>query len=92
MSTVVCRACGQTKRNRARGLCNPCWKNAEIRDEYPSLSPFGQRGSGLIVFRPPPVVPTDALPGTAEKILVMQRRAMMRQPLFCDGDAVPSLR
>ena len=91
MSIVVCRACGQSKRNRARGLCNPCWKNADIRDEYPSLSPFGNRGSGLFNYHPPPTVPTSALPGTEAKILVMQQRASMRQPLFDDRDAVPSL-
>jgi hypothetical protein len=53
------------------------------------------RGDGIALkgqLRAPlPDMPTDALPGTAEKVNVMQARARLAQQLFHPDDADPDV-
>lgn len=72
-----------------RGLCWHCWKNKNIRVQYPPVSAWGARGHKdrpAGVGRPLPT-PTDALPGTAEKIEVLRERARKGQLLAHPDDA-----
>jgi hypothetical protein len=75
---------------RPRGLCYFCYFDPKIRKRYPRLdSIFARRGSsveggkGIVPAR----APTTALPGSEEKIRVMQERAAAGQTIFHPGDA-----
>lgn len=69
---------------RPRGLCWTCYYTPGVKDLYPPTSKFGRRGVGfsLTGSAPLPAAPTTAAPGTPEKLLVMERRAKLRQALF----------
>lgn len=42
-----CRHCKESYGTRAgRGLCNACWRQKSIRDNYPPLAPFGGAEAG----------------------------------------------
>jgi hypothetical protein len=83
-----CRHCRKGNATRPRGLCWTCYYTPGLRDKYPSTSKFGRRGlqdfNGRFLT---PTVPTRALPGTPEKIAVLQQRALRRQSLWHPGDA-----
>jgi len=66
---------------RRRGLCWKCYLDPAIRAQYPSQSNLGnrQRGEGCqqedrMDDPPLPEEPTEALPGSAERIEVMRER------------------
>ncbi len=96
-----CRHCGKALSvERTRGLCSCCYNVKEVRRLYSIKepdSPLGRRivtdfygttppvRKGALGHRPLPV-PTDACPGTAEKIEVMHARAVLGQPLFHPDD------
>lgn len=85
---MCCRHCRREKVNRPRGLCWTCYYTPEIRDQYPSTSKFARRGIGNSNCEVPlPAQPTEARPGTPEKVAVLERRAWMRQSLWHPGDA-----
>jgi hypothetical protein len=85
---MVCRHCGQGRATRPRGLCWTCYYTPGLRDRYPSTSKYGQRGLADFNGRTAmPAAPTRALPGTPEKIAVLQQRALMRQSLWHPDDA-----
>jgi hypothetical protein len=85
---MSCRHCGQKQAARPRGLCWTCYQTLDIRRQYASLSKFGRRGvldfygSGEL-----PAAPTTALPGSLEKVAVLQQRASRRQALWHPDDA-----
>ena len=84
---ITCRHCGRSKVNRPRGLCWTCYYTPGRRDLYPSTSKFARHGLDDFegaAYLPPP---TDALPGTAEKVAVLCQRARMRQDLWHPDDA-----
>ena len=85
---MFCRHCGQARVNRPRGLCWSCYYKPGVRDLYPSTSKFARRGvcdfNGRCVLPP---APTDALPGTEDKVRVLEERARMRQSLWHPEDA-----
>jgi hypothetical protein len=86
-----CRRCGQRQVSRSHGLCDPCYKDPQIRASTPVLSPSGRRGAGQDRGKhPPPGQPTGALPGTAEKVEVLQERARNGEQLWHPKD--PSFR
>ena len=70
-------------------LCQRCFLDREIRELYP-MSPGGY-GHQPVIFSLMQTEagcgPTDALPGTEDKIDVMQARARKRLPLFHPQDA-----
>jgi hypothetical protein len=85
---MLCRHCGRFRVNRPRGLCWSCYYKPGLRDCYPSTSKFARRGVGNScerVLMPP--FPTTALPGTPEKVAVLEQRAQMHQALWHPADA-----
>jgi hypothetical protein len=55
---------------------------------YPSTSKFARRGvSNFCGQAPLPPEPTEALPGTAEKVVVLEERARRGLALWHPGDA-----
>jgi len=84
---MLCRHCNRVNSNRPRGLCWSCYYSPGVRDLYPSTSKFARRGVGngnRVVETPEP---TDALPGTPEKIEVLEERARRGQALWHPLDA-----
>jgi hypothetical protein len=85
---MQCRHCQQERANRPRGLCARCYHQPELRERYVSLSKFARRGPGNFNGQPPlPPFPTTALPGTPEKLAVLQARAGSHQCLWHPDDA-----
>jgi hypothetical protein len=80
---------------QSRGLCNVCYDNLSIRRNYPLLNGMGakSRGHGLqgvdtpTLGRKTPPWPTTALPGTPEKIVVLEWRASKGYSLWHPQDA-----
>ena len=72
---MFCRHCERNQACRPRGLCWTCYYTPRIRKKYPSTSKFARRGPGA-VFRlgSPPTAPTQAIPGSPEKIAVLAQR------------------
>ena len=71
-------------------------KRVDIRNSYPVKKKYLQRGSGAgnRKVKPAPF-PTNALPGSLEKILVLTQRAALGQELWHPDDATvagPTLR
>ena len=84
---MLCRHCNKVKSNRPRGLCWSCYYRPGVRALYPSTSKFARRGIGDFNGRAPLPAPTSALPGTPEKIAVLEQRARLRQSLWHPDDA-----
>lgn len=89
----MCLHCRKRVINRPRGLCMPCYVDPAIRDGYDVVLQRyrggGNRGVGICQTGTYqlPAEPTDAQPGSPEKILVLRRRAEMGQALFHPLDA-----
>jgi hypothetical protein len=58
-----------------------------VRDRYPSTSKFAHRGVRDFNGRASLPVPTQALPGTPEKVAVLEDRARLGQALWHPLDA-----
>src|SRR5206468_11603703 len=85
---MLCRHCNRVPSNRPRGLCWACYYTPGVRELYPSTSKFARRGVGNFCGRAlPTAVPTAALPGTPEKVAVLEERARTRQDLWHSRDA-----
>jgi len=85
---MLCRHCQKLKSNRPRGLCWSCYYTPGVRDLYPSTSKFGRRGVGNFNSRVSlPPNPTQAFPGTPEKVAVLESRAQLGVSLWHPLDA-----
>lgn len=85
---VLCRHCNTSVVNRPRGLCWTCYYKPGVRDLYPSTSKYAKRGVGNFTGEAPLApVPTTAVPGTEEKLVVFEERAKMKQSLFHPADS-----
>ncbi len=86
-----CRHCKERLQTRPRGLCLHCFRHLPTRNLYPPKSKFAQRGPGADKnYRTrKPRRPTKEIPGTEEKMLVMEKRLARGESLFHDLD--PSL-
>ena len=84
---MICRHCQKSRVNRPRGLCWSCYYRPGVREQYPSTSKFARRGVGNFCGNAAVCEPTDALPGTPEKVAVLEQRARMRQQLWHPLDA-----
>jgi hypothetical protein len=63
-----------------------------LRDHYPSTSKFARRGLGIATGRIQlPSTPTRALPGTPEKVAILEERARNHQALWHPADAGMSM-
>ncbi len=85
---MLCRHCQRSQVNRPRGLCWSCYYTPGVRDLFPSTSKFARRGvgSGNVPFVLPEV-PTQAPPGSAEKVAILEERARLQQSLWHPADA-----
>lgn len=83
----ACRHCNHDKVNRPRGLCWTCYYTPGIKELYPSQSKYARRGEGNFAGEAGVPEPTQALPGTVEKLLVLELRAKLKQCLFHPDDA-----
>jgi hypothetical protein len=73
-----CRHCGASNVTRPRGLCWRCFDAPGVRQLYPSAAK--RPGHGLTDphgERPLPSHPTTALPGSPEKVAVLEARAAL---------------
>ena len=85
---MLCRHCHNRKPNRPRGLCWTCYYAPGVRDQYPIDSRFATAGvRDFNGRRPLPRRPTNALPGTPEKVKVLCERARLFQTLWHPLDA-----
>ena len=85
---MICRHCQKSPVSRPRRLCWACFYTPGVRDLYPSTSKFGRRGPGNFYSnRPLPAVPTHAIPGSPDKIAVLEERARLKQSLWHPDDA-----
>lgn len=91
MADLRCKHCGD-KFNRltARGLCfQRCGRDRSVWVKYPApKNAAAQDASVLEGKRKKPLPePTDTLPGTPEKVAVLEERAALGQRLFHPKDA-----
>ena len=84
---MMCRHCQRVKSNRPRGLCWSCYYTPGVRDLFPSTSKFARRGIHDFNGRAQQPEPTTALPGTSEKVRVLEERARLGQALWHPLDA-----
>jgi hypothetical protein len=82
----VCVHCNYSAANRPRGLCWRCYYLPGVKELHPSNSKYARRGVGNDTPRSP-CEPTDALPGTTQKLAVLERRAALGQLMFHPRDA-----
>src|SRR6516164_2802827 len=83
----LCRHCQKVKSNRPRGLCWSCYYTPGVRELFPSTSKFARRGVVDFNGRARMPEPTSALPGTPEKVAVLEQRARLGQQLWHPLDA-----
>jgi hypothetical protein len=84
---MMCRHCNQLEARRPRQLCWLCYRTPGVRNRYPSSRKFAHRGLGNFNGnRPLPAFPTQAVPGTPEKIAVLAERAHLKLNLFHPDD------
>ncbi len=85
---MMCRHCEKVKSNRPRGLCWSCYYRPGVREQYPSTSKFARRGVSDFNGRSRMAAqPTDALPGTPEKVAILEERARLGVSLWHPLDA-----
>jgi hypothetical protein len=85
---MACRHCQRNTVNRPRGLCWTCYYTPGVRDQYPSTSKFARRGVGDFNGKTvAAAVPTAALPGSPEKVAILEMRARLKQALWHPADA-----
>src|SRR4051794_22634490 len=85
---MLCRHCEHVPAGRPRGLCWSCYYTPGIRERYPSTSKFARRGAGNFNGQPELLPePTEAVPGSPEKVAILERRVMLRQSLWHPEDA-----
>lgn len=75
-----CRHCQCRVAARPRGLCYSCYESLDIRHRYQSDSKFARRGLAPSSARRFPAEPTDAPPGSSEKVKVLCARASAADP------------
>lgn len=85
---MICRHCQQSTVSRPRRLCWKCFYTPGVRDLYPSDSKFARHGHGDFNGKgSAPAFPTKAVPGSAEKVAILEERARLRQCLWHPDDA-----
>ena len=96
MSTVAakprarCRHCGELGVNRPRGLCWRCYYSPDVSlEDYQSTSKCARRNPDhlTVAARKVACTPTKALPGSDEKVAVLEERAAKGQWLWHPDDA-----
>jgi hypothetical protein len=83
---LPCRHCRRKPVNRPRGLCWTCYYAPGLREGYPSTSKFAKRGIQSQGRRLATPEPTPYLPGTPEKVAVLEARAEDGEELWHPDD------
>jgi hypothetical protein len=68
-------------------LCWACFYDPKVRKRYPITSKFARRGVIDFYGSGKLPAPTHAMPGTSEKVEVLERRARLHQALWHPHDA-----
>lgn len=85
---MLCRHCQKVRSNRPRGLCWSCYYKPGVRDQYPSTSKYARRGVSDFNGRTALAAePTEALPGSEDKVAVLMERARLGLSLWHPDDA-----
>jgi len=84
---MTCRHCRRVPSSRPRGLCWSCYYSPGVRELYPSTSKFARRGVSDFCGKARLPEPTTALPGTPEKVAVLEERARLGLALWHPLDA-----
>ena len=85
---MLCRHCQKVRSNRPRGLCWSCYYTPGVREQYPSTSKYARRGvSDFNGQAHVAAKPTQAPPGSAEKVEVLAERARLGLSLWHPRDA-----
>ena len=84
----LCRHCGDARISRPRGLCWSCYYTPGVRELYLRDAGCGRRAihgerGGCYEL---PAFPTNAWPGTDEKVKVLEERALLGTALFHPED------
>jgi len=98
----TCLSCRRLRCIAARGLCKTCHRRPDIRNAFKPLRPVGADRKRPVVPPggwPGPAIPlasvlgppTSAEPGSPEKVLVLELRALLGQYLWHPLDAPRSL-
>jgi len=82
----LCQECGLKWANRPRGLCWNCYYRPGVKESYGVSDKFGPKRWPIYTGQPPSA-PTQAIPGTPEKIAVLQSRASQGVDLHHEWDA-----
>ena len=85
MVVQLCRHCGVKPVSKGRGLCYRCGVTPAVLDLYPPVT-FPEVGVGNHQ-RQSPAEPTDARPGSPEKLAVLIERAEREELLWHENDA-----
>jgi hypothetical protein len=87
MTLSLCLHCQRNSGCKSRGLCNACYADRGIRDQYACNRPdLSSAGLGL-EDGPRPLPPrTDAVT-KEERLAVLEERAAAGQQLWCNEDA-----
>ena len=87
---TLCAECGWRQISKGfRGLCKHCYMTPEIRAKYPPRSKGNHRGHAIIDGNKGPMPlpePTAAIPGSPEKIAVLEERARTGKRLWHPDD------
>lgn len=82
-----CRNCATRKGSRPRGLCYTCYQDGAIRAQHKGAIGHGIEGQRVRPGKRLPAEPTTALPGSEEKIRVLEARAARGEQLHHPQDA-----
>jgi hypothetical protein len=89
VAAETCRNCRMHHITRPRGLCWTCYYLPGVKDQFPSESKYGRRSEIGRVRGEQPAAPTRELPGTPEKVAVLEERAQLGQSLWHPEDERP---
>lgn len=82
----MCLECGVAKCTRPRGLCWACYYDPDVKGRYRVSMLFGPKDWPVYTGRPSAEA-TQAVPGSLEKIMVLQSRASQGVDLHHEWDA-----
>jgi hypothetical protein len=88
-SSRPCRHCKHPRPIHARGLCEKCYRTPSILKLYPIIRDGHTQLEAYANSNIAPTeadTPTKALPGSPEKIKVMEDRFVAGQKIFHPGD------
>lgn len=83
-----CCHCRKHVAHRPRGLCWSCFNSQAIRSLYPTDPKFGPSVTAVVGSYRLPDFPTIALPGSPEKVAILEQRAVAGIALFHPQDAM----